>query len=98
MVDVGEKTVSHRVAIANGRINMETTTLQLILQGQHKKGDVLGIARIAASQYPDPVIVRMSDFKTNEYADLIGGQEFEELEDEEFEAIEEPEEEEVAEE
>lgn len=47
MVDVGEKTASHRVAIANGRINMETATLQLILQGQHKKGDVLGIARIA---------------------------------------------------
>ncbi len=36
-----------------------------------------GIAKIAASQYPDPVIVRMSDFKTNEYADLIGGSEFE---------------------
>jgi len=37
----------------------------------------LGIARIAASRYPDPVIVRMSDFKTNEYARLIGGREFE---------------------
>ncbi len=36
-----------------------------------------GIARIAASQYPDPVIVRMSDFKTNEYANLIGGSFFE---------------------
>lgn len=36
-----------------------------------------GIAQIAASQYPDPVIVRMSDFKTNEYANLIGGGEFE---------------------
>ncbi|MDO3376739.1 phosphoenolpyruvate synthase [Geoalkalibacter halelectricus] len=36
-----------------------------------------GIAVIAASQYPDPVIVRMSDFKTNEYADLIGGRQFE---------------------
>jgi pyruvate,water dikinase len=36
-----------------------------------------GIARIAASQYPEPVIVRMSDFKTNEYADLIGGRAFE---------------------
>ena len=36
-----------------------------------------GIAQIAASQYPDPVIVRMSDFKTNEYANLIGGAEFE---------------------
>ncbi len=37
----------------------------------------LGIARIAASQYPESVIVRMSDFKTNEYADLIGGKQFE---------------------
>ncbi|MFF5264708.1 phosphoenolpyruvate synthase [Actinomadura viridis] len=36
-----------------------------------------GIARIAASRWPDPVIVRMSDFKTNEYARLIGGREFE---------------------
>ena len=36
-----------------------------------------GIAKIAAAQYPDPVIVRMSDFKTNEYADLIGGSSFE---------------------
>jgi pyruvate,water dikinase len=36
-----------------------------------------GIAKIAASQYPEPVIVRMSDFKTNEYANLIGGQQFE---------------------
>jgi pyruvate,water dikinase len=35
------------------------------------------IGRIAASQYPHPVIVRMSDFKTNEYADLIGGSSFE---------------------
>ena len=36
-----------------------------------------GIAKIAASQYPEPVIVRTSDFKTNEYANLIGGQQFE---------------------
>ena len=36
-----------------------------------------GIAKIAASQYPHQVIVRMSDFKTNEYANLIGGQIFE---------------------
>lgn len=36
-----------------------------------------GIAKIAASQYPDPVIVRLSDFKTNDYADLIGGKHFE---------------------
>ena len=36
-----------------------------------------GIAKIAASHYPEPVIVRMSDFKTNEYAELIGGRKFE---------------------
>ncbi len=36
-----------------------------------------GIATIAAAQHPDPVIVRTSDFKTNEYADLIGGRTFE---------------------
>jgi pyruvate,water dikinase len=36
-----------------------------------------GLARIAASVYPRPVIVRMSDFKTNEYASLIGGTQFE---------------------
>ncbi|MEB3827411.1 phosphoenolpyruvate synthase [Phormidium sp. CCY1219] len=36
-----------------------------------------GIGKIAAAQYPNPVIVRMSDFKSNEYADLIGGRNFE---------------------
>ncbi|MCF7838528.1 MAG: phosphoenolpyruvate synthase [Candidatus Marinimicrobia bacterium] len=36
-----------------------------------------GIAALAASQYPEPAIVRLSDFKTNEYADLIGGRQFE---------------------
>jgi pyruvate,water dikinase len=36
-----------------------------------------GLARIAASQYPAPAIIRMSDFKTNEYAGLVGGAEFE---------------------
>lgn len=36
-----------------------------------------GLARIAAAHAPNPVIVRMSDFKTNEYANLIGGREFE---------------------
>ncbi|HEX7956415.1 MAG TPA: phosphoenolpyruvate synthase, partial [Pyrinomonadaceae bacterium] len=40
-----------------------------------------GIARIAAAFYPKPVIVRMSDFKSNEYARLIGGGEFEPLEE-----------------
>ncbi len=39
------------------------------------------IAKIAASQYPHPVTVRMSDFKTNEYANLIGGKQFEPIEE-----------------
>ncbi len=39
-----------------------------------------GIAKIAATQYPHDVIVRMSDFKTNEYVDLIGGSQFEPVE------------------
>lgn len=40
-----------------------------------------GISMIAASRYPDPVILRMSDFKTNEYANLIGGKQFEKEEE-----------------
>lgn len=47
MVDVGEKAETHRVAIAEGRIRLEPGTLELIRSGGHKKGDVLGIARIA---------------------------------------------------
>ena len=50
MVDVGSKTVSHRVAIASGRIRMKPETLELIRSGSARKGDVLGIARIAAIQ------------------------------------------------
>ncbi len=40
-----------------------------------------GLSRIAAFCYPKPVIVRMSDFKTNEYADLLGGRDFEPIEE-----------------
>ncbi|MBN46743.1 MULTISPECIES: cyclic pyranopterin monophosphate synthase MoaC [unclassified Methylophaga] len=47
MVDVGDKAVTQRKAIATGRIIMLPETLKLIEQGNHKKGDVLGIARIA---------------------------------------------------
>jgi molybdenum cofactor biosynthesis protein MoaC len=47
MVDVGEKTRSHRIAVAEGRIHMQPYTLALIVEGRHKKGDVLGIARVA---------------------------------------------------
>ncbi len=50
MVDVGNKVHSKRVAVASGRISMQAATLQLIKKGDAKKGDVLGIARIAAIQ------------------------------------------------
>lgn len=50
MVDVAGKTSTHRVAVASGRIEMLTSTLALIESGSAKKGDVLGIARIAGIQ------------------------------------------------
>jgi cyclic pyranopterin phosphate synthase len=50
MVDVTDKQQTHRVAVASGRIVMQATTLTLVLQGESKKGDVLGVARIAAIQ------------------------------------------------
>jgi cyclic pyranopterin phosphate synthase len=50
MVDIGEKSETHRIALATGKISMLPTTLELIQQGTSKKGDVLGIARIAAIQ------------------------------------------------
>ena len=48
MVDVGAKDATHRVAVAAGTIRMQPATLELIRSGSAKKGDVLGIARIAA--------------------------------------------------
>jgi cyclic pyranopterin phosphate synthase len=50
MVDVSAKVETHRIAVAQGRLVMQNATLALIQQGGHKKGDVLGIARIAAIQ------------------------------------------------
>ncbi len=47
MVDVAAKAATHRVAVAEGRIRMQPTTLQVIQQGSARKGDVLGVARIA---------------------------------------------------
>ncbi len=47
MVDVGAKAQTARTAVAEGYIRMQPTTLSLIKSGGHKKGDVLGIARIA---------------------------------------------------
>ena len=48
MVDVGAKPATHRVAVAEGRITMKPETLAIVQNGTAKKGDVLGIARIAA--------------------------------------------------
>jgi cyclic pyranopterin phosphate synthase len=50
MVDVGNKDSTERTAIAAGSITMLPKTLELIIAGNHKKGDVLGIARIAGIQ------------------------------------------------
>ena len=50
MVDVGDKAHTERIAIATGQISMLPDTLSLIIAGTHKKGDVLGIARIAGIQ------------------------------------------------
>jgi cyclic pyranopterin phosphate synthase len=47
MVDVGGKAATRRVAVATGRIDMQAGTLALIESGNAKKGDVLGVARIA---------------------------------------------------
>jgi len=50
MVDVGDKPVTHRVAVAGGRIRMAPLTLDLVRAGTTRKGDVFGVARIAAIQ------------------------------------------------
>ncbi|MFN4359649.1 MAG: cyclic pyranopterin monophosphate synthase MoaC [Hylemonella sp.] len=50
MVDISTKPSTHRIAIASGCIDMEASTLTLIASGTAKKGDVLGIARIAGIQ------------------------------------------------
>jgi len=47
MVDVGDKPLTQRIAVCEGYIEMQAPTLALIMAGTHKKGDVLGIARIA---------------------------------------------------
>jgi cyclic pyranopterin phosphate synthase len=57
MVDVGDKAATHRRAVASGRISMDPATLDLIVSGGHKKGDVLAVARVAgimaAKRTPD---------------------------------------------
>ncbi|MBA3695870.1 MAG: cyclic pyranopterin monophosphate synthase MoaC [Methylotenera sp.] len=83
LVDVGSKNETHRIAIASGSISMLPATLQLILQGTAKKGDVLGIARIAAIQaskktsdliplcHPISLTRVVVDFEINEAASII---------------------------
>ena len=50
MVNVGDKPNTHRIAVATGKITMLPETFSMIEAGTHKKGDVLGIARIAGIQ------------------------------------------------
>lgn len=47
MVDVAAKVATHRIGVARGRIDMQPATLELIASGNAKKGDVLGVARLA---------------------------------------------------
>jgi cyclic pyranopterin phosphate synthase len=80
---VGDKAETHRVAIASGLIRMQPATLRLILEGGHKKGDVLGIARIAGIMaakktaeliplcHPLPLTHLSVDFAPDEAASLI---------------------------
>jgi pyruvate,water dikinase len=63
------------------------TEIEVMTKGYANKGDYFvdhlarGLSRIAAFCFPKPVIVRMSDFKTNEYANLLGGRQFEPAEE-----------------
>jgi cyclic pyranopterin phosphate synthase len=50
MVDVGPKQETHRIAVASGRIRMRPATFRMVVEGGAAKGDVLGVARIAALQ------------------------------------------------
>ncbi len=83
MVDVGGKAETHRVARATGVIRMEPATLVLIQSGTAKKGDVLGVARIAAIQaskrtadliplcHPLPITRVAVDFEIDEAASSV---------------------------
>lgn len=80
MVDVSAKNPTHRVATATGTIRMQPETLALIARGEAKKGDVIGIARIAAIQgakrtadlvplcHPLPITRVAVDFRLDEAA------------------------------
>ncbi|WP_269630833.1 cyclic pyranopterin monophosphate synthase MoaC [Pelomonas sp. BJYL3] len=83
MVDVSAKAVTHRIARATGRIRMLPATLALIQGGHAKKGDVLGVARIAAIQgakrtsdliplcHPLPITRVAVEFRIDEAASTV---------------------------
>ena len=83
MVDVSAKSDTHRVALATGTIRMKAATLALIVSGTASKGDVLGIARIAAIMgakrtsdlvplcHPLPITRVMVDFIVDEAANCV---------------------------
>lgn len=80
----------HPMALCNFHkikdVKTRTTILDLTKGFRRKKDYFLSklsqsICKIASSQYPNPVIVRLSDFKSNEYKELIGGKYFEDLEE-----------------
>jgi cyclic pyranopterin phosphate synthase len=83
MVDVGAKSETHRIAVAAGTIRMKPETLALIVSGNAKKGDVLGIARIAAIMgakrtsdlvplcHPLPITRVAVDFEIDEPANSV---------------------------
>jgi cyclic pyranopterin phosphate synthase len=84
MVDVGAKTETHRIARAAGTISMLPETLELVLSGSAKKGDVLGVARIAAIQaakraseliplcHPIPITRVTAEFATDRKKSTVG--------------------------
>ena len=83
MVDVGDKPATRRIALARGSIRMQPETLALVQAGTSKKGDVLGIARIAAIQgakrtadliplcHPLPITRVAVDFDLDEAAHAV---------------------------
>ncbi len=83
MVDVSAKAETHRVAVARGTIRMQPATLALIASGSAKKGDVIGVARIAAIQaakrtaeliplcHPLPITRVMVDFEIDAPASSV---------------------------
>jgi len=84
MVDVGEKEITAREAVARGEVRMKPETLSLILEGRARKGDVLGVARIAGITgakktsdiipltHPLPLTSVLIDFVPDPEKSLIG--------------------------